>query len=114
MEFELPLQDTCAACGSFRLRDVAGMLQGDRQRRVGQRVVGSEDGESHGRGDGLVELAGIAQSANQAVMGFNVGWVGGDGGAKRLRCLKGGSGGELVESALGERVGGGRIGHVWF
>ena len=68
----LPLEDTGACGGGFRQGDMTGVLQGDGKRRVGERVVGGKDDEGHSGGDGVVELAGIAERANQAVMGFNM------------------------------------------
>jgi hypothetical protein len=38
-----------------------------------QWVVGSERSKRQGSGDGLVELAGVAQGADEAVVGLSVG-----------------------------------------
>jgi hypothetical protein len=90
---------------------VASLLQGDRKRGVSKRISRREDGKGHGGGNGLVKLAGVAQGANEAVMGFNVGCVGGDGGLKGLGRLRRLAGSEKIESAVGKRVGGGKFGH---
>jgi len=84
LELKLPLQNAGASSCGFCFRDMAGALQCNGERGVGQRVVGSKDRESHGRGEGLVELAGIAQSANEAVMRLDVCRIGGNGGAEGL------------------------------
>jgi hypothetical protein len=62
----------------------------------------------------LVELTGVAQCANQPVMGLNVGRVGSDGGAKGLGRFRRLVAGEEFKATVGERVGGVRIGHGWF
>lgn len=85
---------------------------------MGERIVGGERGERHGRSDGLVELAGVAQDADEAVMRFDeaqsVGLPAGcDGGAKSPGGFGGRVCGEQVEAAIAEGFGGGwiRIGH---
>jgi len=83
----LPLEDASTGRGGFGRLDVAGLLQGDGERGVGQRVIGREDGERQGRANRLAELARVAQGADQAVMGLDVGRVGGNGGAKGLGCI---------------------------
>jgi len=107
----LPLKNAGAGGGGFGLVDVTGLLQGDGERRVSQRIFGRENGEGHGRAYRLVELPGVAQGANEAVMGFNVIGIGGDGGAEGSSCFRGLPGSQQVKSMLRERVGGGRIGH---
>ena len=72
---------------------------------MGQRVVRSERNQREGHGDGLLQTAGVPQSANKAVMRFVIGRVGGDGGAKGLGCLSGGAGGEQIKPALGKDFG---------
>jgi hypothetical protein len=62
----------------------------------------------------VVELAGIAQGADQAVMSFNVGQVGSDRCAKGLGRFRRLAAGEQVEATVKERVGGVIIGHGWF
>lgn len=72
---------------------------------MGQRVVRSERNQREGRGDGLLQTAGITQSADEAVMRFVISWVGGDGAAKGLGRLSGGAGGEQIKPALGKGFG---------
>jgi hypothetical protein len=62
----------------------------------------------------VVYLAGIAQGANQPVVGLHVGRVGSDGGAKGLGRFRRLVAGQQVQATVGERVGGVRIGHGWF
>jgi hypothetical protein len=114
LKLELPFENARAAGRRFSFGDSAGILEGDGKRCVSEWVVGGKSGESHGGGDGLVDLAGVAQGSNQAVMGFNVVWVRGDGGSEGMDCFLRLIGGEKVESMLGERVGGGRVVHGWF
>jgi hypothetical protein len=114
LELSLPLQDAGASGGGFSLRNVAGLLQGDRKRGVGERVSRCEDGKRQCGGDGFVKMTGVAQGANEAVMGFNMGWIGGDGGSKGLGRLRRLTGSEKIESLVGKRVGRGEIGHGWF
>jgi hypothetical protein len=110
----LPLQDAGARGSVLRLGDVTRMLQRDGERSVRQRVIGSEESEDHRSRHGLIELAGVAQGANQPVVGLNVRRVGSQGGAKGIRSLRGLAAGEQILAELGERVGGVRIGHGWF
>jgi hypothetical protein len=78
----LPLEDA-GTCGSgFRFGDVAGLLQGNRQCGVGERIVGGKRGERQGCSDGLFEAAGIAESADETVVCLEVIWVSGNGRAK--------------------------------
>jgi hypothetical protein len=100
LELLLPLQDAGAGGGGLSLGDVAGLLQRYRERGVCKRVIRGEDGKGQGGGDGLVELAGVAQGANEAVMGFNVGWVCGDGGSIELGRFRRLAGSEKIESAV--------------
>lgn len=51
-------------------------------------------------------MTGVAQRANKAVMGFNVGWVGGDGGSKGLGRFRRPASSEMIESPVRKRVGG--------
>jgi hypothetical protein len=46
----------------------------------------------------LVKLPGVAQGANETMMGFNVVWVGSDGGAKGLGRFRWLAGSEKIES----------------
>ena len=79
-----------------------------------QRVMGCEESECHRSGHGLVELAGVAQGANQPMVGLYVGRIGSDGGAKGIRGFGSVAAGQQVQATVGERVGGVRIGHGWF
>ena len=73
----------------------------------------SEYREGHGGGYGVVGLAGVAEGSDEAVMRFYVRWVGGDGGAEGLGGFLGLGVGEQFEGDVGERVGGGWVGHGW-
>lgn len=110
---DFPLEDASAGGGGFGLGDMAGVLQGDGERGMGERVVGGQCDEGHGGGDGVVELASIAQSTHQAVMRFNMACVHGDNSAKGLGGIRRGSFGKQIDSELRERVGCERTGHVW-
>lgn len=76
---------------------------------MGERVARGERGECHGRADRLIELAGIAQRANQAVVGFVVRRVvfvsACDSSTKCLRGFGGRAGGKQVKPALGGLLG---------
>ena len=113
-ELLLPLEDAGTGGGGFSLLNVAGVLKGDGQSGVGQRVLRREDGEGHCGCYGVVGLAGIAEGSNEAVMGFDVCGIGGDGGAKGLCGFLGFSGGQQLKGDVGERVGGGCVCHGWF
>lgn len=88
------------------------MLQADGERRVGQRIERSESRQCQRRDDGLFGPASVAQRTHQAVMRFHVRRVGGNGGAKRLRCLIGRPGSKQIESALRKQIGSGGVGRV--
>jgi hypothetical protein len=72
---------------------------------VGEWVAGSESGQRHCSGDGLVEPARVSQGANEPVVRFSVRRIGGDGGAKGLSRFSRRAGCEQVESMLEERLG---------
>ena len=101
-----PLQNARTRGGSLGLRDVAGSLEGDRESGVGERVLGRENRESHCGGDGLVELTGVAESPDQAVMRLDMAGVGGNGGAKGVGCGGWVSGGKQFEAVFAMGVGG--------
>ena len=105
MQLDLPLQNAGAGGGGFSLGHVAGMLQRNGEGSVGQGVMGSKRGEGEGGGDGLLEAAGVAQSADEAVMRLDVRRVGGDGGAEGLDRFGWGAGSEQIEPALGKGFG---------
>lgn len=114
LELLLPLKDPGPCGGSLSLRHVAGALQGDGERGVGQRVGGCDGGERQGRGDGLLEQAGVAEGANEAVMGFGVRFgvfrSCGNCRSEGTCCLGRLPGGEEIEGALVEQFGGGGVG----
>jgi len=107
---DFPLEDASAGGGGFGLGDMAGVLQGDGERGVGERVRGREGGEREGCGDGGFQAAGVAESADEAVVGFDVRGIGIDGGAVGLGCLSRRAVGEQLKGALREGVGGGSVG----
>lgn len=84
-----PLKDARFGCGSFRFWNVPGVLKGDGERGVRQRIVGCERSQCQGCSDGLLQAAGIAQGAHQAVVRVVARFVDSDGGAKGL-CRLGG------------------------
>jgi len=89
-------------------------LQRDGEGCVSQGIARGEGGQGQGGGDGLVELTGIAQGANEPVVRLgvrlNIPCIGGDGGAIGLDRFSGLAGGEQVKATLGERFGGGSFG----
>ena len=103
-QLNLPLQNARAGRGGLRFGHVPGMLQRNGERGVRQRVGRGERCESQRGGDGLLQAAGVAQSADEAVMGLVIGRVGCDGCAKGLGRLSRRAGGEQVEAALGEML----------
>jgi hypothetical protein len=107
---ELSLENACAGGGGFGLGNVAGGLEGDRERGVGQRVGGSESSEGEGGTDGLLQRACVAKGANQPVVGFVVSGIGGDGGAKGLGRSRWLAGCKQGYSVVRERSGGRLVG----
>lgn len=91
-----PLQDAGAGGGGFGLGNVAGGLERDGERGVGEGVLGSERGERECGADGLLEMAGVAEGADETVVGLVVVEVGGDGGAEGAGGFVGTAGGEQV------------------
>lgn len=61
---------------------------------MGERVGGSDSCQRHRCGDRLIELAGIAEGADEAVVSLSVRGSGCDGGAKRISGFKGRAGGK--------------------
>jgi hypothetical protein len=114
LELKLPFEDAGAGGGGFGLGNVAGGLKRDGERCVGERIGGCEGGEGKRGGDGLLELTGVAESANEAVMRFDLRLAvirrGGDYGPKGFGGFGGRSSGEQVESLLGKRFGGVGVG----
>jgi hypothetical protein len=114
LKLNLPHENAGAGGGGLGLRHMAGSLQRDGESCVSQGIGGSESNESQGGGDGLIELAGIAQGANETVVRFSdcldIFWIGGDGGAKGLCRFSGIAGSEQVKATLGERFGAGSVG----
>jgi len=110
LELDLPLQHAGAGGGGLSFRRMAGVLQGDGEGGVGERIAGSEGDQRESRGNGGFKAARVAQGADQAVMGFNVGGIVGDSGAERAGGLGGFACGEQVKALLGLRVGSGVAG----
>jgi len=77
---------------------------------VGERIAGSEGDQRQGGCDGGFKAARIAQSADQAVMSFNMAWVGGNGGAEGTGGLGGLACSEQVKAMLELRIGSGVVG----
>lgn len=100
LELNFPLEDAGAGRGGFGLGDVACGLERDGERGVGERVCWREGGESQGRGDGLFQETGIAEGADEAMMGIEVCGIGGDGDAKGCGGFGGLAGGEEIDGAL--------------
>lgn len=73
---------------------------------MGQRVSGSERRQRQCGGDGLIDLARVAQGANEAVVRLNVSrsvfGSSRDGGAKGRCRFSRRTGGEQVEAELGK------------
>jgi hypothetical protein len=63
---------------------MAGLLQGDGERGVSQRIARGQRCERQSRADGLFQASSVAQCAHQAVMRFNVLGIGGDGRPESL------------------------------
>jgi hypothetical protein len=101
----LPLEDA-GACGcGFGLGNVAGVLERDGKRCVGERVRGRERGEAQRDTDGLFELAAVAEGADETVMSLDVFAVKIDGRAEEARGGGGVARGKRVDAVLAERVG---------
>jgi hypothetical protein len=114
LELLLPLQNARAAGRGFSLGNMAGLLKSNGERCVGKRISRCERSERHRRGDGLVKLPCVAQRTNQAVMRFNVDWVGHNRVLKGLGRFRRPTLSEKIESTVRKRVGGRKIGHGWF
>jgi len=110
LKLDLPLQHAGAGSGGLGFRHVAGVLQGDGEGSVGERVGGSEGDQGQCCGNGGFKAAGVAQGADQAVVGFNVCRIGGDDGAEGAGCAGRFACGEQVKALLGLRVGSGVVG----
>jgi len=111
LELLFPLKDARATGCRLCLRDVAGVLQGDGERRVRKRIIGREHAQSHCRCDRLVRLACIAQCTDEAVMRLNVCRISGNGGAEGLRSLCGLCGGEQFHATVRKGIGIARVSH---
>ena len=107
---ELPLKNARTGGGGFGFRNVAGGLERDGERGVGQGVGRGESDEGQGCADGLLEASGVAEGSDEAVMSFEVRGVGGDGGAEGAGGTGGLADGQQFNAALGERIGGGVVG----
>lgn len=111
MKLNFPLKDARAPGSGLGFRNVSGGLQRNGKRGVGERVRGRKDDEGERGLDGFLELAGVAQGADEAVMGFEACGIGGDGQAEGLRGPPGRFLSEQIEAALRERR---RTGEVVF
>jgi len=100
LELNLPLEDAGARGGGFSLGHVAGGLQADGESGVGQGIRWGQGSERQGSADGLIELAGVAEGANETMVGLDIFFIGGDGGAKGLSGFGGMTVGEQVKAAL--------------
>ena len=81
---------------------------------MSKRIARGQCRKRHCGADGLVELAGVAQGANEPMVRFIVRIVshfsGGDGCAKKPGCFSRCSGCEQFERVLGQGLGSSRIG----
>lgn len=77
---------------------------------MGQRVGRSEGSQRHRGRYGLIELTGIAESANESVMGLDVCGIGGYSCAKCINGLQWRAGGKQGESFFRKRFCGLSIG----
>lgn len=109
MKLNLPLQHASAGGGDLGFRHMTGVLQGDGERGVGERVGGGEGDQRESRSNGSFKAAGVAQGADQAMVGFNMSGIDGEDGAEGACGRSGIAGGKQVESALGEQVGSGVV-----
>ena len=101
LQLNLPLQNPRSGRGGFRFGHVPGLLQGNRECGVCQRIGWGERSESQRSSDGLFQASGVAQSPDEAVVGLEQRRVGCDGFAEGLGRLNRVAGGEQVEAALG-------------
>jgi hypothetical protein len=96
----LPLKDAGAGGGGFGLGDVSGALEGNGEAGVGERVLGRECREAEGGGDGRFQALLVGESANEAMMGFDVVVLGRYGGAEGVFGSIGIVGREQIEAVL--------------
>ncbi len=85
----------------LRFRDVAGLLQADRQRSMSQRIGRGERCQRQCCGDRLFQAPRVTKGANETVVGLVMGRISRDRFAKRLRRSGCVAGGEQVDAALG-------------
>lgn len=102
MKLELPLENARTSGCGFGFRNMPGGLKRDGKSGVGERVQGRERGEGDRGGEGLIELAGVAEGADKAMMRFDARGVGGDGTSEGKDGLAGCSLGKEIEAALRE------------
>jgi len=101
----LPLQNPRARGGSLRLGDVAGLLQGDREAGVRQRILRREHGESQRDGHRGFKLARFPKRPDQTVMGLDMPGVRGNRRPKSPRRATSISRRQQFHSALRKLVG---------
>lgn len=77
---------------------------------MGQGIGWSQRRKSQRGGDGLLPLAGVAQGPDKAVVSLVMRRICHDGCAESLRRFSGATGGQQVNSALGESFGMGCVG----
>jgi len=91
-----PLENSRAGGSGFGFGDVAGCLQRDGERGVREGIAGRERGEGERSADGGLELSGIAEGADQAMMRIVEVLVGGNGSAEGAGGIGGPACGEQV------------------
>lgn len=96
LKLELPLENASARGGCFGLGDVSGCLQRNRKRCVRERIGRCKHGESECSRDRLLRATRVAQGADEAMMGLDVGRIRGNGPTK---CLGG-----LFRNTLSQKV----------
>jgi hypothetical protein len=89
LQLNFPFQYAGTGRGSFGFRNMAGALQRNGKRGVGKWVIGRQRGEGERSCDGLIELTGISQGADQTVMSFVLLRIGGERLSK-CACSAGG------------------------
>jgi len=117
-ELLLPFEYSGPRGSGLGFRNVAGLLQGDREAGVREGILRSQHSQSQCCCDGGFELLRVSQRTNQAVMRLDVSGIDGDGITEGLRCGGSVSGGEQVNTALrmlvaGRWVGFWKCGHIF-
>jgi len=107
----LPGEYFGAGGGGFGGGDVAELLQEDGEAGVGEGVVGVSGDPLVGEGEGLVELAGVFEGADQGVGRGGVGWIESKCSLEVRDGLGGRAGGHGIEGAVEVSVGGCVVAH---